>query len=301
MPMMQWENHPLAWFFRGFRSIDRPISSFQAGQDYIEFVGLHPQQEYAFHSIAVHPLSGNIYVADKKDGKIFVFDPNLNYITNWSGSHSESRLFQMPFSISISSVGDRIAVTDRQQNCIHIFDENHEHILSIPNERTPGLSFRNLWHVAYDSKGFLYASDYYFGAVYKFDADGAMMWSWPEKKPQHTSEQLGPLCLSMNDEVVVGSCHNSNLYRLSEDGALLKTVNLVTERSMNLSGAGLISIHRGPEDGLVWMLPAVNRIQIHKSDDSLQITLESKRPLGIAFHHNGRLLVLSNEGRVYVY
>jgi len=74
--------------------------------------GFGPGQMHGPHSIARDPTSGRIFVADRRNQRIIIFDEDGNYLTRWTQ-------FGMPSDIAITEDG-RIYVADSESD----MDEN---------------------------------------------------------------------------------------------------------------------------------------------------------------------------------
>jgi DNA-binding beta-propeller fold protein YncE len=70
--------------------------------------------------IAIDSTSGNIFIADRANDRIQVFDSNGNFITKWGSRGSADGQFNNPIGVAVGADG-RIYVTDEGNARIQVF------------------------------------------------------------------------------------------------------------------------------------------------------------------------------------
>ncbi|NWJ45822.1 MAG: SBBP repeat-containing protein [Chloroflexi bacterium] len=109
---------------------------------------------------------GNVYVADRGNARIQVFDSNGHFLYKWGNAGLQNGEFAYPYSISIDSA-DNVFVTDDLR--IQKFDSKGHFLTKFGNGGNS---------ITVDSKGNLYVAGTSNGRIWKFDNDGHFLLDW---------------------------------------------------------------------------------------------------------------------------
>jgi DNA-binding beta-propeller fold protein YncE len=116
-----------------------------------------PGEFHVPHSICFD--SGRVYVADRQNYRIQIFDPEGQYLMEWRDGG-------MPFGLTF--IGERLFVADGAQNWITVFDKGGKALGRFGSDGTGPGQFRMAHAVCADSQGAIYVADALFGRVQKF-------------------------------------------------------------------------------------------------------------------------------------
>jgi DNA-binding beta-propeller fold protein YncE len=117
-----------------------------------------PGEFHVPHSICFD--SGRVYVADRQNYRIQIFDAEGQYLTQWRDGG-------MPFGLTF--IGERLFVADGAQNWITVFDKGGKALGRFGSDGTGPGQFRMAHAVCADSQGAIYVADALFGRVQKFE------------------------------------------------------------------------------------------------------------------------------------
>jgi len=117
-----------------------------------------PGQFHVPHSICFD--SGQVYVADRQNYRIQIFDAEGQYLTEWRDGG-------MPFGLTF--IGERLFVADGAQNWITVFDKGGKALGRFGSDGTGPGQFRMAHAMCADSQGAIYVADALFGRVQKFE------------------------------------------------------------------------------------------------------------------------------------
>lgn len=92
-------------------------------------IGGYGWQEASFDNpVDVFANTLNVYVADKNNNRIQIFDKDLNYLTSFSVSGPREEAFGYPLSCCVSTIGD-LFILDGENKKIIKFDQNGRFLL----------------------------------------------------------------------------------------------------------------------------------------------------------------------------
>jgi DNA-binding beta-propeller fold protein YncE len=169
------------------------------------------------HAIAFGP-DGNLYITDRYNHRVQVFDQNGNFVRKWGGYGSANGQFNEPTGIAVKSDGT-VYVTDFQNNRVQVFDAQGNFLKVIGqsggNASGSGNGQLNGPHgIALDSTGNLYVVDNRNSRIEVFGTNGTYLNQWGG---------VGGSSGAFNSPVSI--CYNPTTKRISvsEDGGSLRT------------------------------------------------------------------------------
>jgi DNA-binding beta-propeller fold protein YncE len=147
------------------------------------------------NAIAVGP-DGNLYVTDRYNGRIQVFDQSGNFLRKWGTIGSGNGQFNEPVGIAVKADGT-VYVSEFNNNRVQVFD-NQGNFLRIIG--TPGSGNGQLGQthgVALDAAGNIYVCDYGNGRIMVFNPDGSYKTQWGSNGDEK-GQFRGPIALCYN-------------------------------------------------------------------------------------------------------
>ena len=143
--------------------------------------GTGPGQFNEPFAIGVDP-KGKIYVADVRNHRIQLFDPNGNFLLQWGSQGNEEGNFERPSGIVIDASG-HVFISDYELDRIQKFSSQGTFLAQWGlSGKRPG-EFNSPGGLALDSEGFLYVADIYNHRIQKFDTDGNFLKAWGNYQP----------------------------------------------------------------------------------------------------------------------
>lgn len=129
------------------------------------------------YGVAVDHM-GNIYVVDYGNHRVQKFDADGNFLLKWGTQGSSDGQFNSPRCASIDASGN-VYVTDEGNYRVQKFDSNGNFLLKWGSQRgagpfVPG-TFGMLMGIACNAGGDVYAVDYSYNTVQKFDSTGTFI------------------------------------------------------------------------------------------------------------------------------
>jgi len=192
-------------------AVERPWGELPQGRD------------LAYVSTVAVDSSGRVYVAQRTDPPVVVFEPDGAYVGGWgSGFIADAH------GIHVSG-DDRVFVVDRDAHQVHVFDTSGERQLSLGDRHGPSLQapFNHPTGVATTSNGVIYVSDGYANAaVHTFSSEGELLATWgsPGRRP---GEFMTPHAVAIDGSgrVFVTDRDNDRVQVFSADGAFIEEWN----------------------------------------------------------------------------
>jgi DNA-binding beta-propeller fold protein YncE len=114
---------------------------------------------------------GNVYVADRINGRIQKFDAFGNCIRFWSGG------LTLPAFVAVDTSGN-VYVTDATANRVVKFDGNGNVLTQWGSAGSGDGQFNNPHGIAVDDSGYVYVSEYSGNRVQKFTGSGGFVTTW---------------------------------------------------------------------------------------------------------------------------
>jgi len=115
---------------------------------------------------------GNLYVLDVGNGRIQVFDPNLNYVTSWGEVGAGEGQFNIPTAIAFSPDEQNIFVLDSYNYRVQVLDREGGFVRSFGGPGAGDSQFIWPYGMDVDAEGYVYVSDAGGQKVKKFTPEG---------------------------------------------------------------------------------------------------------------------------------
>lgn len=122
--------------------------------------------DHVFVSVALNPLTGELYASDRPIAQIPIFDANGTFLRNFEPPASLNGW--QPLGLSFTADG-HLLVTDAADNTVHEFDASGQLVRTVGTDGQ--FSFPN--SAAIDAAGRLYVSDSNNGRLFVFGRDGS--------------------------------------------------------------------------------------------------------------------------------
>eukprot|EP00002_Diphylleia_rotans_P012224 TRINITY_DN2390_c0_g1_i4.p1 TRINITY_DN2390_c0_g1~~TRINITY_DN2390_c0_g1_i4.p1 ORF type:complete len:431 (-),score=71.50 TRINITY_DN2390_c0_g1_i4:102-1394(-) len=279
--------------------ITRDISNFE--NPIKEFSGTHPfSSEHTLSeptSIAVHPVTSNIYITCKKSGQILCLSPDYQVLFAFGKIGQGLGEFGSATGIAISADG-MIAVVDYTNDRVQIFETNGTFIRAFGTRGDGDGKFRCPYFVAFDSSGDLYVTDSNNDRVCKYNIEGKQLCSFGGRKQPGAVGSACGIYVDPHDFVYVMGVYESKIQVFDVNGTFVRTIDVPQ------SGGGSLAnqIARGPNGSFVVSSYFVNKVWFIDEKGSVLKTLELTYPTGIAFTNRGDFICLSgSNGSMRIY
>jgi len=110
--------------------------------------------------VAVNPTNGNVYVADRFNDRIQVFNSSGAFITQFGTEGSDSGQFIQPFGVAVNPTNGSVYVADRFNDRIQVFDSSGAFITKFGTEGPGDGQFNEPFGVAVNpTTGNVYVAD----------------------------------------------------------------------------------------------------------------------------------------------
>jgi DNA-binding beta-propeller fold protein YncE len=170
------------------------------------------------HQLAVDSF-GNVYLTDRANSEILVFDGNGKFLTRWGSKGTEEGEFIKPHGIVFNSK-DQMYITDMGNSRVQEFYKNGTFIRmwgSLGQEEQGKFS-DSIPGIAVDRLNNIYVIDRLQSVIQKFDGNGTFIKMWGSKGSTNGTMQK-PEDLAINSitgDVYVTDTKNSRIQEFSE-------------------------------------------------------------------------------------
>lgn len=111
------------------------------------------------HDIDFSPSEDEMYIVDRDNNRIQVFDKNGTFLFQWGQEGEGDGEFALPYGLDVDKEGN-VWVADRVNNRIQRFDSEGNFLLAFGSEEEGEGEFRELRHVGVDDQlQYVYAVD----------------------------------------------------------------------------------------------------------------------------------------------
>eukprot|EP00002_Diphylleia_rotans_P017524 TRINITY_DN3402_c0_g1_i1.p1 TRINITY_DN3402_c0_g1~~TRINITY_DN3402_c0_g1_i1.p1 ORF type:complete len:288 (+),score=66.57 TRINITY_DN3402_c0_g1_i1:498-1361(+) len=126
--------------------------------------------------VAVHPVSGDVFMCDNDRNLVMIFDANLKFLRDlkWK-SKAGGDGPRSPWGLAFSHDGSRLAVVEYGGSRAQLLDESLNHLCEIGQGSMNQKNFSSPFNAAFDSESNLYVTDSNNNRVMKYDRDGAFL------------------------------------------------------------------------------------------------------------------------------
>jgi DNA-binding beta-propeller fold protein YncE len=127
------------------------------------------------HDLDFSPSEDKLYIVDRDNNRIQVFDKNGTFLFKWGSEGNGDGEFTLPYGLDVDKEGN-VWVADRGNNRIQKFNAQGDFLFGFGSEgRDPG-QFKTLRHVAVDDAlKYVYAVDSDNNRIQKFDINGTLV------------------------------------------------------------------------------------------------------------------------------
>ena len=159
------------------------IVKFTSDGDYIAEVGKCGNQELEFNwpkGIAIHPKSKRIYVADDRNHRIQILNPDLTFYSKFGSRGSGNGQFNHPWDIAFDSSGNAY-IADKDNHHIQVFTEEGRYVRQFGKEGSGDGELNAPSSVAIGNDDVLYVTEYGNHRVSVFTFEGEFLTSFGEQ------------------------------------------------------------------------------------------------------------------------
>jgi len=160
--------------------------------------------------------SDNVYVTDAYNHRVQKFDSTGKFLTKWGSFGEDEGLFVMPVDITVSPSGD-VYVASR--GAIQRFTPEGKFLA---RWKTTSLAAPVTRHIAVDSSGRVYQTNYAEDCVDVFDPDGNLIETWGSPGTDAGKfDAPGSIAVGPSGQVVVADAGSKRVQSFDSDGRLL--------------------------------------------------------------------------------
>jgi tripartite motif-containing protein 71 len=124
------------------------------------------------HDLDFSPSEDKLYIVDRDNNRIQVFDKNGTFLFKWGEEGDGEGEFALPYGLDVDKEGN-VWVADRGNNRIQKFDAEGNFLFAFGSEGEGEGEFRQLRHVGVDDQlQYVYAADSGNHRIQKFDING---------------------------------------------------------------------------------------------------------------------------------
>ncbi|XP_070579584.1 tripartite motif-containing protein 2-like [Ptychodera flava] len=148
------------------------IQSFNFNRNYDNMVQFMRLDELQPNDVTVFD-DGNIVITDEGRREICVCDENGKVIRFFGKGN-----ISLPVGIEVNPINSKLYVVDYGAHCVHIYDQDGNHIKSFGRYGSKEGEFNRPWFICVDGDGNVYVADGDNHRIQVFDIDGQFMYSF---------------------------------------------------------------------------------------------------------------------------
>jgi DNA-binding beta-propeller fold protein YncE len=171
------------------------------------------------HDLDFSPTEDKLYIVDRDNNRIQVFDKNGTFLFGWGEEGDGDGEFSLPYGLDVDKQGN-VWVADRGNNRVQKFDAEGNFLLGFGSEGEGESEFRELRHVAVDDQlQYVYAVDSENHRVQKFDINGNFVESFGElgDAPGQFNVPV-TIVIDSNGDLFVNERGNERVQKLDTNG-----------------------------------------------------------------------------------
>eukprot|EP00002_Diphylleia_rotans_P010387 TRINITY_DN2082_c0_g2_i1.p1 TRINITY_DN2082_c0_g2~~TRINITY_DN2082_c0_g2_i1.p1 ORF type:complete len:548 (+),score=142.84 TRINITY_DN2082_c0_g2_i1:329-1972(+) len=247
--------------------------------------------------IAIHPKTGNYFVMNKDNQRIDEISPDLEIIRSFTGS-TNGQSFSYARGVAINQDGSVLAIADTLNHRVQIWDMDgkctHLIIEAAPKQRLESTQF-----VAFDVDDNLYVSDKSKKVIHKYNSKWEYVCSIGGEGDGNPIGEVGGIMINDYNELMAIACRSSEVKVYSTDGHYLRSITV--QQTGSVENAYSNCLGRGPDGGFI-VSDTSNNVHFYSDDGVLLHQITVKIPIGTAFDHLNRLVVVSyGDHSLYIY
>eukprot|EP00002_Diphylleia_rotans_P010160 TRINITY_DN2055_c0_g2_i1.p1 TRINITY_DN2055_c0_g2~~TRINITY_DN2055_c0_g2_i1.p1 ORF type:complete len:426 (-),score=83.42 TRINITY_DN2055_c0_g2_i1:592-1869(-) len=274
------ERIPTNWLSFGYPEIMRdPKTIGSVRQSVGKREGTQPLSFYFPRTIAVHPVTREIYVAEEDHMRVQILKPTLEFsgFLPIGASKASKTEATQAWCVCISNTGERIAVV-RFNRFVDLYDGQNQHLTTITSRPKDKFAFRNPRNATFDLESKLYVSDHEANCIFVFSCDGDFLCKFATNQPPLCFEKPYGITTSFDGHLLVLAQGADRVHVLSTDGAHVGSfpIKRVHETWSNV-------IQRGPRRGFVVSNYGNNSVQFYDESGDMLHDLPFPDTLGVCF------------------
>ena len=160
---------------------------------------------------------GNIFVADRSNNRIQVFNPDGSFRHKFGSPGSRNGQFDRPAGVAIDHQG-RVVVADKDNHRVQLFTTEGNFLLKFGEKGNKNAQFNYPWDVAISSEGRILVSDTRNHRVQLFTSEGQFINKYGFEGPlwKHFDSPRG-VCFNQDGHIVVTDFNNHRLLVIHSD------------------------------------------------------------------------------------
>lgn len=218
------------------------VSKYSPSGEFIRYWGNYYAESYGsadgkfgngLRSLEFNPNDGLIYVADRGNNRIEVFDTDGNFIRKFGSSGSGDGLLNSPWGITIGSDGN-IYVNDSGNNRVQVFTPAGVFVRKWGSVGTGAGQFTGLRFIAADSLGNVYTTEESNHRVQKFTIAGEFIAQWGGIGSTDGKFNIPwGIDVNPNGDIYVADYNNFRIQRFTPAGVFVQAFGSAWSRRLN--------------------------------------------------------------------
>eukprot|EP00002_Diphylleia_rotans_P026850 TRINITY_DN5370_c0_g2_i1.p1 TRINITY_DN5370_c0_g2~~TRINITY_DN5370_c0_g2_i1.p1 ORF type:complete len:439 (+),score=78.63 TRINITY_DN5370_c0_g2_i1:48-1364(+) len=281
------------WFDPFYYPIQRSLFSIKDPQLIRDCYGVGPGQFNGPWGVAVHPMTGEIYVADYSNHRIQVFTPEFEFIRTIGSRGNQNGEFFYPVAICFTPEGD-LVVSEHMNHRIQKLRTDGTSLWTVGTLGNGNAQFCNHYGLTIDRHGFIYVSDWANGRIQKFSPDGAVLLIINMPDFVCLSNRPDGILVTENEELLSISANGKQLNVFSTDGTLIRSFPIE-----KLSGHSCMC--RGPQGTFAISDRQGGNVFFYDYEGKHLHQIKFPETSGLAFAPDGRLYLSSMKNIIAIF
>eukprot|EP00002_Diphylleia_rotans_P026849 TRINITY_DN5370_c0_g1_i1.p1 TRINITY_DN5370_c0_g1~~TRINITY_DN5370_c0_g1_i1.p1 ORF type:complete len:439 (+),score=86.71 TRINITY_DN5370_c0_g1_i1:68-1384(+) len=281
------------WLDSFYYPIKRTLSSIKDPKLRRDFSGAGPGQFNGAWGIAVHPMTGEIYVADYSNHRVQVFTPEFEYIRSIGRHGGHKGELNYPIGVCFTPEGDLI-VSEHMNHRIQKFSADGISLWTVGTLGSGNGQFCNHYGVAVDRHGFVYVSDWGNSRIQKFSPDGTFSLVISLSNSGCSTKKPDGILATERDELLSISIGGDQVNVFSIDGSFLRSFKVDRH-------SGYSCMCRGPQGTFAISDRQGGHVRFYDYDGKLLHHIKFPDASGLGFALDGRLYLSSMKNVIAIY
>ena len=249
-----------------------------------------PQQPGRLYGVAVSPVNGSVFVSDRVNSQIHVFDVERKHVRTFGQYGEGEGQLSFPQGIDISANG-QVYVANQWNHCVSVFREDGTFIRIIGQGK---LQFPT--DVLVPSSGLVYVADGGNHCIAVFSQEGELVRTFGSQGGGK-GEFKCPLGVAVSPDdhnLYVSDSSNHRVQVFTLEGRYVRefgTDQLKHPRGLTVTSDGSVLVADGDND----------RVAVFDKKGKLVLSIAVKDPSGLAIDSRGDLLVTSMQNKCVYY
>lgn len=210
--------------FVNVNAIDNSTKSFANATNYVltRTWGSHGEEDGQFirpHDLDFSPSEDKLYVVDRNNNRIQVFNKNGTFLFKWGSLGQENGELSLPYGVDVDTEGN-VWVADRNNSRVQKFDSQGKFQLKFGTFGNGTGQFDNLRHVAVDNAlKFVYVADSLNSRIQVFDINGKFIKSFGKYGNDSGEFSLpATVVIDSNGNLYVNERRNERVQKVDAEG-----------------------------------------------------------------------------------